>query len=148
VTGTPVVDVERAVADTLERWRLSLVGRRGGAWPKIIVVDRRQSDRTTGCSRASPSTPRTAHSRVAIRSRSSSSCNVSATDGSSRAPSVASSRACGQCGAAEEEVDDRLVCRERHEPRRTLSRVRATNLKRCEQADDMAATSRHNSAKR
>jgi len=54
--------------------------------------------RTTGCSRASPSTPRTAHSRVAIRSRSSSSCNVSATDGSSRAPSVASSRAVASAG--------------------------------------------------
>jgi len=125
-----VVDVERAVADTLERWRLSLVGDVAGAWPKIIVVDRRQSDPHDGVLARESSTPRTAHSRVAIRSRR----RVLQRLGDGRLFACAKCgelARCGQCGQAEEEVDDRLVCRERHEPRANFCRAcGATNLKR------------------
>ena len=102
-----------------------------GAWPKIIVVDRRQSDPHDGVlARESLDAAHRALQGgdpvavVVVLQR--------LGDGRLFACAKCGELArCGQCGQAEEEVDDRLVCRERHEPRANFCRAcGATNLKR------------------
>ncbi len=103
-----------------------------GAWPRVTVVDRRQSDPHDGVlARESldAAAPR-ARRRRAGRGRRGV-CNVSATVVCWPAPSAANSRDARSAHRPKSEVDGQLACRDRHEPRANFCRnCGATNLKR------------------
>ena len=106
-------------------------GDTAGAWPRITVVDRRQSDPHDGV--LARESLDAAH-RALQGDESVAVVVVLQRLGDGR---LFACKKCGElarcatCGQAEEEVDGQLVCREQHEPRANFCRVcGATNLKR------------------
>jgi primosomal protein N' len=102
-----------------------------GAWPRITVVDRRQSDPHDGV--LARESLDVAH-RALQGDESVAVVVVLQRLGDGR---LFACKKCGElarcatCGQAEEEVDGQLVCREQHEPRANFCRTcGATNLKR------------------
>jgi len=129
--GPVVVYVERPFAGPVERRRVSLVGRRRRCWPRVTVVDRRQSDPHDGVlARESLDAAHRAlegDEPVAV-------VVVLQRLGDGRLVACAKCgelARCAVCSQAEEEVAGQLVCRERHDPRANFCRnCGATNLKR------------------